>query len=188
MARARQGHGNPAPLWGVSAEFDSELGMLEALRELDRADLGRLDAFSPVPVPEVEKVLKLSRRPIYPFAVAGAVLGGGAMFAMCSYATVIAYRFNVGGRPQFAWPAFLVPSFSSAMLGGSVVALLMMFVLNRLPRLNHPAFNIPDFGRATNDRFFVAVEARDDQFDAPRVEAALAGLALRPLAVNRVPR
>ena len=188
MAKQREGHGAPPPLWGVSAEFDSEAGMLGALRELHRADLGRLDAFSPVPVPEVREVMDLPRQPIYPFAIVGGLLGGGAMFAMCSYATVIAYRFNVGGRPQFAWPAFLVPSFSSAMLGGSVVTLVALFVLSRLPRLNHPAFNIPGFGRATNDRFFVAVEARDDQFDPKRVEAMLAGLALRPLAVNRVLR
>ena len=162
--------------------------MLGALEELQAADLGRLDAFSPVPVPEVDKVLQLARQPIYPFAVVGAVLGGAAMFAMCTYATVVSYRFNVGGRPQFGWPAFLVPSMSSAMLGGSLVALLAMFVLNRLPRLNHPAFNIPDFGRVTNDRYFVAVEARDDRFDPARVEAALARLPLRPLAINRVPR
>ena len=161
------------------------LGALYALRE---GDFGRLDSFSPVPVPEAEDALELPRQPIYPFSVGGAVLGGGAMFAMCSYATVYAYRFNVGGRPQFAWPAFLVPSFSAAMLGGSLVALFAMFVLNRLPRLNHPAFNIPDFGRVTNDRFFVAVEARDDKFDAQQVEAALAGLEVRPLAVSRVQR
>ena len=188
MPKIHPEHGRAPPLWGVSAEFDSEAGMLDALRELQGADLGRLDAFSPVPVPEVDKVLQLARQPIYPFAVVGALLGGGAMFAMCTYATVVAYRFNVGGRPQFAWAAFLVPSLAAAMLGGSLVALFAMFVLNRLPRLNHPAFNIPDFGRVTNDRFFVAVEARDDRFDPARVEAALAGLPLRPLAVNRVQR
>lgn len=177
-----------APIWAVAAEFEDEAGMLGALHALHAADLGRLDAFSPVPVPGVAEAMQLPRQPIHPFAMLGAVLGGGAMFGMCSYATVFAYRFNVGGRPQFAWPAFLVPSFSAAMLGGTLVALGALFVLNRLPRLNHPAFNIPDFGRATNDRFFVAVEARDDRFDPARVESALAALALRPLAVSRVQR
>lgn len=185
MADHAQG---PAPLWGVSAEFDSAEAMVGALEALGPAGLGRLDAFSPVPVPEAERALRLPRQPIHPFSVVGAVFGGGGMFAMCTYATVYAYRFNIGGRPQFAWPAFLVPSVSAAMLGGTLVAVFAFFVLNRLPRLNHPAFNIPDFNRATNDRFFVAIEARDETFDPARAEAALAALPLRPLAISRVDR
>ena len=179
---------SPAPIWAVTAEFGDEAAMVGALHALHAADLGRLDAFSPVPVPGAAEAMKLPRQPIHPFALLGALLGGGAMFGMCTYALVVSYRFNVGGRPQFAWPAFLVPSVSAAMMGGALVALGALLVLNRLPRLNHPAFNIPGFGRATNDRFFVAVEGRDEHFDPARVESALAALALRPLAVSRVQR
>ena len=185
---ARHPSPSRAPIWGVSAEFDSADGMVAALRALADTELGRIDAFSPVPVPEVADALRLHRQPMAPFAIGGALLGGAGMFGMCTFATVVAYRFNIGGRPQFAWPAFLVPSFSFAMLGGSLATLLAFFVLNRLPRLNHPAFNIPGFDRSTNDRYFVAVEARDDKFDPAQIEAAFAGLALRPLAVNRVAR
>ena len=110
------------------------------------------------------------------------------MFGMCTYATVWSYRFNVGNRPQFAWPAFVVPSFSFAMLAGTVFAVVALLVRSRLPRLNHPAFNIPDFGRATSDRFFVAVEANDENFDPGRVERVLAGLAQQPRRVSRVER
>ena len=177
-----------APLWGVSAEFETPAAMLAAIRALREHDLGRLDAFTPLPVPGLAEALGLPRKPTYPFAVGGAVLGGVAMMAMCAYATIVSYRFNIGGRPLFSWPAFVVPSFSFAMLTGTLVVVGAMLVLNRLPRLNHPAFNIPHFTRATQDGFFVAVEARDDRFDAARAERALAGLPAAPRNVSRVPR
>ncbi len=177
-----------SPLWGVSAEFESADAMVAALRELRHHNLGRLDSFSPVPVPEAAAALDLTRRPIHSFAYAGALLGGAVMFGMCTYATVWSYRFNVGNRPQFAWQAFVVPSFSFAMLAGTVFAVVALLVRSRLPRLNHPAFNIPDFGRATSDRFFVAVEAQDEKFDPDRVERVLTGLAQQPRHISRVSR
>ncbi len=179
---------DPAPLWGVSAEFETADGLVAALDALRDQRLGRLDAYSPVPIPEAAQALRLPRQPIHPYALAGALLGGAGMFGMCAYATVWSYRFNIGGRPQFGWPAFIVPSFSFAMLTGTLCVLLALLILNRLPRLNHPAFNIPDFGRATSDRFFVAIEARDASFDPDRVEHVLAGLALRPHRISRVSR
>ncbi len=179
---------NPPPLWGVNAEFETADAMVAALEILRDQDLGRLDSFSPVPVPEAAKALRLPRQPIQFSAVASALLGGAAMFAMCTYATIWSYRFNVGGRLQFAWQAFVVPSVSFAMLAGTLAVVLALLVLNRLPRLNHPAFNIPDFARATSDRFFIAVEARDASFDPDRVERVLAGLPLRPRRISRVSR
>jgi hypothetical protein len=110
---------------------------------------------------------------------------------MCVYATAYDYVFLIGGRPRLSWPSFVVPSISFAMMAGCVAIHLALLVLNRLPRLNHPAFNIPGFLRASDDRFFLTAEARDDRFDAGRIERRLAGLpaeAGRPLEIRRIPR
>lgn len=181
-------HHSGAPLWGVAAEFDTAEAMLSALHGLRGRGLGRLDAFSPVPVPGAAEALGLRNKPIYPFAAAGALIGAGLMFGMCTYATIWGYRFNIGGRPLFSWPSFVVPSVSFGALSGTIVVFSLMLLLNRLPRLNHPAFNIRNVVRATADRFFVAVEASDDSFDADAVEAAIAALPSQPRAVSRVPR
>ncbi len=179
-------HASGAPLWGVAAEFDNADAVLHALNTLSDRGLGRLEAYSPVPIPHAADSLKLRRRHLYPLSAGAALLGALAMFGMCTYATVYDYRFDIGGRPIFSWPSYIVPSVSAGALAGALVVTFVTMVLSRLPRLNHPSFNIPNFTRATQDRFFVAVEARDDAFDADRVEAALA--ALRPLRVSRVPR
>jgi hypothetical protein len=183
-----QDESGPPPLWGVAAEFTTAAEMLDALHTLAAQRLGRLEAYSPVPVPGAEEALGMREHSTVPFAVGAAVLGGIAMMAMCLYATIVSYRFNIGGRPLVSWPAFVVPSVSFAMLVGAIVAVGLMLMLNRMPRLNHPAFNIPNFTRASRDRFFVAVEARDATFDAASVEAVFAGLAAPPSRISRVPR
>ena len=177
-----------APLWGVSAEFATPEAMVAAIAALRGRGLGRLEAYSPVPVEGAAEALRLAEEPIHPFALVGAALGGAAMMGMCLYATAYDYVFNIGGRPRFSWPAFVVPSVSFAMLVGTLAVLLALLVLNRQPRLNHPAFNIPNFPRSTQDRFFLVVEARHDRFDPDLVEQALAALRARPVLVSRVPR
>jgi hypothetical protein len=178
----------PDPLWGVAAEFATAEAMVAAARVLRPMDLGRLDAYTPVPIAELAEAMSLRRRHLYPYALAGALAGALLMFGLCAYGSVVAYPFRIGGRPLFSWPSFVVPSISFGAATGAVVILLLMLTLNRLPRLNHPAFNILDFVRASSDRFFLAVEARDHNFDADAAERALLGLAAAPVRVSRVPR
>ncbi|WP_428484795.1 DUF3341 domain-containing protein [Rhodopila sp.] len=177
-----------APLWGVSAEFGTPEAVLNAARVLRGRGLGRLDIFSPVPLPDAADVLGLPRRAINPFALAGALMGGAAMMGMCLYATGFDYVFNIGGRPRFSWPAFVIPSFSFGMMVGALVVLLVMLVQSRLPRLNHHAFNIPSFTRASQDRFFLVVMAGEKDFNANAVERVLTTLAVPPLVISQVPR
>jgi len=185
---SKTGHTGPAPLWGVSAEFDSPDAMVAALKVLCDRDLGRLDTFSPVPVPAAAALLRMPDEHLSWFGLAGVVAGGAGMMGMCLYATVYSYRFNIGGRPLVSWPSYVVPSVSSAMMVGTLVLVAAFLVFNRLPRLNHPAFNIPNFGRVSEDRYVVVVESRDDQFDPDAVERILDRLPQQPSRISRVPR
>ena len=181
-------HHSGAPLWGVSAEFDTPEAMLSAIHTIVPRGFGRVEAFSPFPVEGAPEALGRAWQPIYPFALAAAAVGAIAMFGMCTYATIWGYRFDIGGRPLFSWPAFVVPSLSFGGFLGAAVVYAIMLAISRLPRLNHPAFNTGNFTRVTADRFFVAVEARDDRFDADAIEAVFAALPARPNAIHWVPR
>ncbi|WP_336486597.1 quinol:electron acceptor oxidoreductase subunit ActD [Methylobacterium nigriterrae] len=182
-----------APFWGISAEFGSEEALAAAARAVGglQSEHVHIDAHAPVPIPGVLKPLRIRDRMIRPYAILGAALGGAGFIALCIYATAYDYAFLIGGRPRFSWPSFAVPSVSVAMMSGTLAVHLALLVLNRLPRLNHPAFNIPGFTRATQDRFFLSVEARGDRFDADQIEEILASLpadAGRPLAIRRIGR
>lgn len=181
-----------APLWGVAASFPNETELAAALQALSfLRDRVRLDGYGPVPMPRTLRALGIEGRSILPYALAGAIGGGAAFYGMCLYATAYDYVFLIGGRPRFSWPSFVVPSVSFAMLTGCLAVHAALLWLNRLPRLNHPAFNIPGFLAASQDRFFLAAELRGDGSEAARIERRLAGLPQgggRPLAMARIPR
>ncbi len=176
------------PLFGVSGEFTTPEALVAASRMMIDRNLGHVDAYSPVPVPGLVEALRLRRPALGGVALLASLIGGFGFFAMCAYATGYDYRLNVGGRPLVSWPSYVIPSVSIGMLTGTAAVVLTLLFLMRLPRLNHPAFNIDGFDRVTQDRFFLCVEARDDRFDADAVERAFAALSQRPVAVQRVPR
>ena len=186
---AAEGTPVEAPVHAIAAEFDSAGALLASVRAMKARGLGRLDAHSPVPIPGMGQALGLASSSLSLISVAAVLLGFSAMMGMCLYATAADYVFNIGGRPLISWPAFVVPSTSFSLAAGAVATALAMLFLNRLPRLNHPAFNIPDFTRVTQDRYFLTVsEAAKGALDIGGIEAALDGLAERPVRVTRVPR
>ena len=48
-----------------------------------------------------------------------------------------------------------------------------MFAYNRLPMPYHPIFNAKNFERASQDRFFLAVEAKDPSYDREAIEKVM---------------
>ena len=185
---AEKGRAGDAPIHAVAAEFDDGGALLAGVKALRGRDFGRLDAHSPVPIAGMAEALGLGASSMTTIGVGAVLIGFAAMMGACIYWTAYDYVFDIGGRPLISWPAFVVPSTSFALMTGALVVYLAMLFLNRLPRLNHPAFNIPDFHRVTQDRFFLTVEEGRGPLDIAAVEAALDGLEGRPIRVTRVPR
>ena len=183
-----------APLWGITAEFDQPERMIEAARHmlhengLIEPGLSRLDLYSPVPLQAMDDTLQLNSRGVSEAALTGGILGGLAMFGMCVYSSGYDYVINIGGRPRISWPSFVIPSFSFGLLSAAVCIMAVFLLKNRMPRLNHPAFNIPNFHHATHDRYFLVVEGLGEKFTADHALTALNALAATPLNISRVPR
>jgi hypothetical protein len=173
-------------LFGLAAEFETPEAVLAAARAVARAGYRRADAYSPFPVEGVGEALGAHRTRIPLLVLIGAVFGACTGFFMLWYANVISYPWNVGGKPPNSWPAWIPITFELGVLFASFAAFFGMFALNGLPMPYHPVFNIPDFARASRDRFFIVIESTDRNFDLEQTRQFLEGL--KPVAVREVPR
>lgn len=169
---------------GVLAEFGTADQMLEALSALRARGYRELETYSPYPVPGAEQRLEFARPNLPKFVFGGGLLGGLVGYAVQWYANVWDYPQNVGGRPLHAVPSFIPASFEATVLGGALVAFFGLLVALRLPQPWHPVFEIEGFERASIDRFWVGVDARDPHFEPQGCMSALQ--ELEPLRVVRI--
>jgi hypothetical protein len=73
----------------------------------------------------------------------------------------------------FTVPAFFPVMFELTILFSGFTVLFGLLALMKLPRLNHPLFASRQIHRATDDAFFIAIEARDPKFSPDGTKALL---------------
>ncbi len=176
--------GSP-PLHGLMAEFEKHEPLIEAARRAHKAGYRRMDAYTPFPVEGLAEALGRDATAVPAIVLAGGIIGGCSGYFMEWYAMAVDYPINVAGRPLNSWPAFVPVTFELTVLGAALAALAAVLILNRLPEPHHPAFNAPGFERASSDRFFLCIEAKDPRFDETDTRRFLEGL--NPLRVTEVP-
>ena len=166
------------------AEFDNPTALVEAANKARLAGYRSMDAYSPIPLHELDEALGLKRTRLPRLVLIGGILGGLGGFGLEAWASAIEYPMNIGGRPYLSWPQFIPVTFETTVLGAALTCFVGMWALNRLPMPYHPVFNVPAFARASTDRFFLCIEATDKQFDLADTRRFLEGL--HPLGVSEV--
>jgi hypothetical protein len=170
-------------LLGLLAEFPDEDALLDAARKARKQGYRCMDAFTPFPVEGMAEILRFHDRRIGWLSIIGGFAGFFGMLLVQLYVNAD-FPIDVGGRPILAWPAFFVVDFEIMVLGAVLVPVIGMFYLNGLPRLHHPLFATPRFGLASDDRFFLFLEARDRKFDGKATRRFLRGL--KPAGIEEV--
>jgi hypothetical protein len=168
-------------IYGVLGEFDSAERLIDAARAARKAGYERMDAYSPFPVEGLADALGARGTRLPLVVLLGGVTGGVLGYLMQWYCSAVSYPLNIGGRPPHTWPAFIPVTFELTILGAALAAVLGMLALNGLPRPYHPLFNVPEFSLASQNRFFLCIEARDKQFDLPGTSTFL-----RQIGASRV--
>jgi hypothetical protein len=171
-------------VYGLAAEFESHVQLRRAAEEAFAHGYRKMDGYTPFPVEGLAEALgKKTRIPLLVFCAG--LAGGCSAYFMQWFANVVSYPINVGGRPLHSWPAFIPITFELTVLGASLTAFFFSLGLNGLPQPYHPMFNLPEFERASQDRFFLCIEADDTLFDERATRAFLE--SLEPLMVAEVP-
>lgn len=175
---------NDPGLHGVMAEYADEPALLAAIERAKHEGFTDMEAYTPGPSHDVIHALGVKNR-VSTIVFIGGLTGACFGFLMQYAVSAMIYPLNIGGRPYNSWPAFIVIVFECTILFAALSAVVGMLLLNGLPQPYHPVFNVPQFVRASSDRFFLVVHASDPKFD-PRATAQSLQ-ATHPLSVAEVP-
>ncbi|MBM4008136.1 MAG: DUF3341 domain-containing protein [Planctomycetes bacterium] len=173
--------------YGLMAEFRTPAEIMEAAQRVRAAGYRYWDCHVPFPVHGLDKAMGVQRTilPVLVFGAGatGAVVGfclqaftNAASFSVWALVWVTGYPFLISGKPLMSVPAWIPVIFELTILLSALSTAGLMLLMNNLPRLSHPLLANNRFRRATDDRFFVVIEARDPKFLRSKTEAFLKSL------------
>ncbi|MGD9548234.1 MAG: DUF3341 domain-containing protein [Candidatus Krumholzibacteriia bacterium] len=163
-------------LYGLLTEFESPSLLMEAVEKVRDAGFKKWDVHTPFPVHGMDDAMGI-RGTRLPFLVLGGGLTGlGLATLMQWWMNAVDYPFMISGKPLFGLPANIPIMFELTVLFSAFATFFGMWGLNGMPRLYNPLFTNRRFRRATQDRFFIVIEARDPAFQLDKTREFLASL------------
>ena len=163
-------------IFGYLAEFDDPTALVAAAEKVYGEGYRKIDTYTPFPIEAATEAIGFHTTRLPLVVLIGGLTGLITAFGMQYWISAIDYPINVGGRPFNSWPAFVIVCFELTVLFSAISAVVGMFALNGLPMPYHPVFNVPRFKAASNDGFFLVIEATDPRFDVAETSAFLHGL------------
>lgn len=151
-------------IYGLMAEFDNPQTVVDAASAVYKQGYRKMDAYSPYPIEELGEAMHFHSKIQY-IVLIGGIIGGCLGYALQYFTSVIDYPINIGGRPLHSWVSFIPITFETTVLFGAFSGVISMLALNGLPQPYHPVFNSKRFELASDDRFFICIEAEDPKFD-----------------------
>ena len=174
----------PNKLYGLAAEFKTTPGIYHAAEKVNAAGYRWFDCLVPFPVHGLDRAMgvKMTILPILVFfggltglivACSLQIFTNSLEIDLWAIVPIVGYQFDVSGKPLLGQAAFVPVAFELTVLFSALTAVFGTLILNKLPMFYHPALKHPALARATDDRFFLVIEARDPKFVRSEVEAFL---------------
>ena len=161
------------PLWGLLAQYETPHDIYKACERVRDAGYTQWDACCPFPVHGLDKAMGLRASKLPWVVLVVGIVGSTFMLWFLAWTSGNLYPFVVSGKPLFSLPAFVPVWYEVTVLSACLAAFLGNWVLSGLPRPHHPAFASKGFGRVTDDKFFILIEATDSQFQYETTAALL---------------
>lgn len=168
-------------LYGLMAEFETVSELVHAARLTREAGFRKFDAFSPLPIHELDDAMDLHDNRVSLFTFLGGLTGCAGGFALCSWCAS-AFPLDVGGRPLISVPMFIPITFELTILIGGLTAAISMLIMNGFPTPYHPVFNVDRFANASRNKFFLCIESADPKFDRQATATFLESLGAEEIA------
>lgn len=159
--------------FGLLAEFATADELVRAAERMRDAGYKKWDCHSPFPVHGLDRAMNVRRTGLPWLALGGGLTGCALGLGMQLWMNGIDYPLIISDKPLFGVPANIPITFELTVLLAAFGAFFGMLVLNNLPLHYHPLHKSERFRRATDDRFFISVEASDPLYERSKTESFL---------------
>ncbi len=136
---------------GWIIQIKNALNLLKAAEKIRDAGIKQFDCFSPFPIHGMEKAMGLNRSWVPFFTLFFGLLGGISIFGFMFYVDVIDWPMNIGGKPYFAWPAYIPIIFEVTVLFAGISSVVAVIYLGRL----NNSCRKPPTNQITSDGFAI---------------------------------
>ncbi len=172
-------------VYAILAEFEGPGALLEAARKTRDAGFTKFDCHSPYTIHGMDEAMGLKRSPIGIISGVAGLTGALLGYILQWWTSAVDYPLTIGGKPFNSFQAFVPITFGIGVLVAALTAFFSMLIASGLPGWFHGLFYGSRFTRATNDGFFVSVNAADPKFDAARTKSFLESIGGKQIEIVR---
>ena len=164
------------------AEYDTPNAIAQAAMKVRDAGYQNWDCHTPYAMHGMDEAMGLKPTRIGIISFVFGMLGVATAVFMMQYTN--AFSFNwlnvgsgyplvIGGKPPGAFPSMVPIMFELGILLCGLATLFGLLGLIKLPMYNHPIFESDRFEAASDDKYFISIEAGDQKFDLEGTKALL---------------
>jgi len=164
------------------AEYDTPNAIAQAAMKVRDAGYQSWDCHTPYPLHGMDEAMGLKPTRIGYISFIFGMLGVAAGAFLIQYTNGLSmnwlnvgwgYPLIVGGKPPGAFPSMVPVMFEFGVFVCGLATLFGLLAIIKLPKHHHPIFESDRFEAASDDKFFISIEAGDDKFDLDRTKALL---------------
>ncbi len=164
------------------AEYDTPNAIAQAAMKVRDAGYKKWDCHTPYALHGMDEAMGLKPTKIGFISFFFGMAGVATAVLMMNYMN--AWDFNlldlgrgypiiVGGKPPGAFPSMVPIMFELGILFCGFATLFGLLGIIKLPRHHHPISESERFEAASDNKFFISIEASDQNFDLGRTRALL---------------
>ncbi len=158
---------------GTVGLFDDVNLLVGAAGKVRDAGYKKWDCHTPYPVHGLDEAMGLEESSVATVTLSAGLIGFLIAIALQGGISVFQYPLNTGGKPLFAWPAFVPIMFELFVLFSAIATLVAVIVYGKLGRWHSPLHDSGVMGDITSTRYCIVLGADDANYETSLAESLL---------------
>ncbi|MCF8240796.1 MAG: DUF3341 domain-containing protein [Melioribacteraceae bacterium] len=169
-------------LFSYTGIFDKVDDIIHAAEKVADAGYTKYDVNTPYPVHGMDGAMKLKPSKLGYAALVFGLSGLLAALLTMYWMVVADYPIVIGGKPFFAFPAFVPIIFEVTVLAASIgTVMTMLFLFFKFPNNKHPLHDTDYMKHVSSDKYGISIQADDPAFNENEVKSFLESIGAQEI-------